>query len=134
MSHETRPRNPFSCFKGPFLIGALLVAVAVVALAFFGRRFAPGTPARLAIGAVEALLVGGIAIASVLSIRRLDELLLRVHLEGIAIAFALSSAFIAGWGLLEKAGAPRIEWGLWMWPMMTLLWGLAAIIRSRQYR
>jgi hypothetical protein len=133
MSDEAN-RNPFRCFDGPFLLGTIVVAIAIVVLGILGRRFDPGTPPRLAIAGVQALLIAGLAIACVLTIRRLDELLLKVHLEGIAISFALSSAFIAGWGMLEKGGAPHIEWGLWAWPVMVGLWGIAAAIRSRRYQ
>ncbi len=132
MSDEKKP-NPFRCFDPPFLIAAILIAIAVVGLAWLARQHAPGTPTRLALAGAQAVLIAGLAIASVNSIRRLDELLLRVHLEAIAITFALFSAFIAGWGLMEKAGAPRIEWGLWAWPIMTLTWGITAVIRSRRY-
>ena len=134
MSDEANDRNPFRCFNGAFLGGVLLVAVAIVILARFGRGFEPGSVPRLAIATAQALLIAGIAVASVLSIRRLDELLLKVHLEAIAISFTITGALIAGWGMLEKGGAPRVEWGVWAWPLMTLLWGTAAAIRSRQYR
>ena len=126
-------RNPFRCFNAPFLIAALFVAIAVVVLSFLARRYEPGTPLRLTLAGAQAVLMAGMAIASVNSIRRLDELLLKVHLESIAVSFALFSAFIAGWGLMEKAGAPRIPWGLWSWPIMTLTWGITAAIRSRRY-
>lgn len=126
-------RNPFRCFNAPFLIASLLVALAVIGLAFLARRYAPGTPLRLTLAGAQAVLIAGLAIASVNSIRRLDELLLKVHLESIAISFALFSAFIAGWGLMERAGAPGIPWGLWAWPIMTFTWGITAVIRSRRY-
>jgi hypothetical protein len=134
MSDETTNRNPFRCFNGAFLGGALLIGVAIVVLARFGRGFELGSPARLTIASVQALLLAGIAAWSVISIRRLDELLFKLHLEAIAISFTITGALIAGWGMLEKAGAPRVEWGLWTWPLMTMLWGVAAAIRSRQYR
>lgn len=134
MSDAPNDRNPFRCFDARFVIGSLVVAAAVVVLSFFGRRFDPGTPTRLAIAGAQGLLIAGLAVASVLSIRRLDEFLRQVHLEAIAISFALGTGFIAGWGMLEKAGAPRIEWGLWAWPIMVMLWAIAAVFRSRQYR
>jgi hypothetical protein len=127
-------RNPFRCFDLPFLLGSVAAASLLVALSFLGRRYELGSPARLAVAGAQALLIGGMAIGSVLTIRRLDELLLKVHLEAIAISFALSSAFIAGWGMLEKGGAPRIEWGLWAWPTMIGLWAVAAVARSMRYR
>ena len=134
MSDETNNRNPFRCFRGAFLRNAFLIALAIVVLALLGRRFDSGSTARLAIAAVQALLMAGFVVACVLSIRRLDELLLKLHLEGIAISFTVTGSLIAGWGMLEHAGAPRIEWGVWAWPLMAVLWGIAVIVRSRQYR
>ena len=83
----------------------------------------------------DAFLMGlAIVVRTVLSIRRLDELLLKVHLEGIAISFTIFASLISGWAMLEKAGAPSIEWGVWAWPVMALLWCVAVVIRGRQYR
>src|SRR5689334_16663850 len=101
MSDEANDRNPFRCFGGAFVRGAIVVAVAIPVLAYFGRRFDTGSPARLAIAGAEALLIAGLAVACVLSIRRLDELMLKLHLEAIAISFAITGALIAGWGMLE---------------------------------
>ena len=134
MSGEANNRNPFRCFGSAFLGGAVLVGISIIVLARFSRRFDLGSPARLGIAAVEALLVAGFVVACVLSIRRLDELMLKVHLEAIAISFTVTGALIAGWGMLEHAGAPTIEWGVWAWPLMAMLWGVAAAVRSRQYR
>ena len=134
MSDEAKGRNPFRCFSGTFLLQAFLIALAIIVLARFGRRFDLGSPVRVAIATVQALLVAWIVVASVLSIRRLDELLLKVHLEAIAISFTLTGALIAGWGMIENAGAPRIEWGVWAWPLMALLWGVSVAIRSQRYR
>ena len=126
--------NPFRCFQGVFLLKLFLVAIAVLALSYLGRRFDVGSPARLAIATVQALLVGGIIVATMLSIRRLDEFLVKVHLEGIAISFTIFAVSITGWAMLEKAGAPSIEWGVWAWPLMALVWSVSVMIRSRQYR
>jgi hypothetical protein len=134
MSDPAADRNPFRCFTSEYLVGALLVGAAIILLARFGRGFDPGSAPRLAIASVQALLIAGLAVVSVLSIRRLDELMLKLHLEAIAVSFTLTGALIAGWGMLEKGGAPRIDWGLWAWPGMTVLWGIAVIIRSRQFR
>ena len=134
MRDEANDRNPFRCFRGAFLRGAFLVAIAIVLLALLGRRLDSGSPARLAVAAAQAMLMAGLTVACVLSIRHLDELLLKLHLEAIAVSFAITGALIAGWGMLEQGGAPRIEWGLWAWPLMVVLWGVAVAIRSRQYR
>jgi len=137
IAHPKRPTasaNPFRCFQGAFLRDAFLMGLAIVALAWLGRRFAVGSAVRLTLAAVQALLLGAIVVRTVLSIRRLDELLLKVHLEAIAISFTIFASLISGWAMLEKAGAPSIEWGVWAWPLMALLWCVAVVIRGRQYR
>jgi hypothetical protein len=126
--------NPFRCFQGAFLRELFVMGLAIVALGFLGRRFPVGSGVRLTIATAQALLLGGIVVRTVLSIRRLDELLLKVHLEGIAISFTIFASLISGWAMLEKAGAPSIEWGVWAWPLMALLWCVAVVIRGRQYR
>jgi hypothetical protein len=135
--HPKRPTasaNPFRCFQGAFLRDAFLIGLAIVALGYFGRRFPVGTGVRLTVATIQALLLGAIVVRTVLSIRRLDELLLKVHLESIAISFTIFASLISGWAMLEKAGAPSIEWGVWAWPIMALLWCVAVVIRGRQYR
>ncbi len=134
MSDEAQHRDPFRCFRGAFLRDAVLIAATVVALAWVGRRFAPGSLPRLSIGMAQALLMAWLVVTSMTRIRRLDELMLKVHLEAIAFAFTATGALLAGWGMLEHAGAPRFEWGLWGWPLMAVLWGVAAMVRTRQYR
>ena len=126
--------NPFRCFQGAFLRDLLLMALAIIALAYVGRRLPVGRGTRIAVATVQALLIGAIVVRTVMSIRRLDELLLKLHLEGIAISFTIFASLISGWAMLEKAGAPSIEWGVWAWPLMALFWSAAVVIRSRQYR
>ena len=126
--------NPFRCFQGAFLRDLLLMALALLALVWIGRRFPVGSAPRLAIAIVQALLMGWIIVRTVLTIRRLDELLRQIHLESIAISFTIFAVLISGWAMLEKAGAPSIEWGVWAWPVMALLWCVAVVIRGRQYR
>jgi hypothetical protein len=126
--------NPFRCFQRAFLLELFLMGLAILALAYLGRRFPVGSGVRLTLAAIQALVMGAIIVRTVLSIRRLDELLLKVHLEGIAISFTIFASLISGWAMLEKAGAPSIEWGVWAWPLMALLWSGAVVIRTRQYR
>ena len=126
--------NPFRCFQGRFLRDVILIALAILALTFLGRRFSPGTAPRLAIAVVQAFLMAWFVVMTMLTIRKLDELMLKIHLEAIAISFTVTGALIAGWGMLEPAGAPRIDWSVCAWPLMAVLWTVAVMIRRRQYR
>ena len=137
MPDRERPKpiaNPFRCFQRAFLLELFLMGLAILALAYLGRRYPVGSGVRLTLATAQALVMGWIVVRTVLSIRRLDELLLKVHLEGIAISFTIFASLISGWAMLEKAGAPSIEWGVWAWPLMALLWSVAVVIRGRQYR
>jgi hypothetical protein len=127
-------RNPFRCFNAAYLRNTAALAVAVVLLAYVGRQFVRGSAPRLVIGAAQALLVAWLVVYSVGRVRTLDEFLQRLHLEAIAIAFTVTGALIAAHGVLERAGAPAIAWGLWAWPLMAVLWAVAAAIRGRHYR
>jgi hypothetical protein len=127
-------KNPLRCFNLAFLRNVLLATLAVLALAFLSRGFPKGGAIRVALGAGQALLMAGTVLYTVSAIRRLDEFMQRVQLEAIAIAFAISGAVITGYGMLEHAGLPQVEWGIWGWPLMTLLWALALAVRSRHYK
>jgi hypothetical protein len=131
---QVESKNPFRCFNTVFVRNAILIALAVVLLALLGRRFPLGSPTRIAIGALQAVLMAGVVIYAVAAIRSLDEFLQRLHLESIAIAFAVSGALITGYGMLEHAGLPRLQWSLWAWPLMALLWALGVAVRGRHYR
>ena len=132
---ETIPaRNPFRCFDAGYLRNTAALALVVVLLAYVGHGFVRGSAPRLVIGVAQALLMAWLVVYSVGRIRTLDEFLQRLHLEAIAIAFTITGALIAAYGVLEHAGAPAIEWGLWAWPLMALLWAGAAAIRGRHYR
>jgi hypothetical protein len=129
-----RARNPFRCFDVQYLARAAGTAVLIVVLAYVGKSLVRGSAPRLALGGVQALLVAWVIVDSVARIRTLDEFLQRVHLEAIAISFAVTGAVVTGSGMLAKSGAPAIEWSVWAWPLMAMLWGIVAAIRARQYR
>lgn len=134
MDPEREPTRPWACFDRRYAVVALGVGAAVIVIALLMKRSAPGSPARLAFGAIEAGLIAGLALYTVAAIRKLDELAQRIQLEAIAIAFALSAAIFSGYGMLAQVGLPAIDFGLWAWPVMALLWALAAFVVQRRYR
>jgi putative transcriptional regulator len=50
--------------------------------------------------------------------RTLDEFLQRVHLEAIAISFAVTGAVGDGIGDAREVGRAAIEWSVWAWPLI----------------
>lgn len=127
--------NPFKCFDLRFLARVFAAALVVVLLSVLSRwaGFDRGTPMRLAIGFVQALLIVYTIVLTVRSIRRLDEMQYRMHLEAIAISFATSASVITGWAFMSKAGLPEMTWGTEAWLMMVLFWALGLTIVRRRY-
>jgi hypothetical protein len=129
-----RFRDYFKCYDPRFLAW-VLVAVAILFAASFGAlAFARGTLPRFLCAAVQAITTGTVIVASVLRMKHLDELQRRIQLESIAAAFAVGTAVVTGWGYFEHAGAPRFDWGLWIWPFFVFVWLAALYATRRRYR
>ena len=111
-----------------------MLAALIVAPSLIGRGFERGSAARLAVGGAQGALVAFVILFTVGAIRRLDELQLRIHLEAIAISFAVTAAIVTARRFVERAGAPGFDYGEWLWPMMVLLWALGMVFRRRHYR
>ncbi len=86
---------------------------------------------RYALSLVQGGAVAWIIVATYRAIRRLDELQQRIQFESIAIAFAATAIAVTSYGFLEEAGLPRVKWGIWIWPFMSMLWWLG-ILRVRR--
>jgi len=83
------------------------------------------------VGLTLALGVGAIR-RYVLFLREADELLRKIQLEAIAIAFGGGIVLMLGWGLLEQLGLPRIEGSLFAAAML-IAWGIGQIMGVRHY-
>jgi hypothetical protein len=124
----------FKCFDARFLVMSVVAALLVIAAAAVEARFARGSAVRVAMALVQSVAIGWVIVRSVVLIRRLDELQYRIHLEALAGAFAATGVLISTWGFLEKAGLPGLEWGVWGWPIMVLLWGGGLVGLRRRYQ
>jgi hypothetical protein len=129
-----RLRDYFKCYD-PRFIAWTFVGLAVLAGASFGGLlFDRGSWVRFVCAALQASTMGTLIVAGVFRMRHLDELQRRIQLESIALAFAVGAAAITGWGYFEVAGAPRVNWGLWIWPFFAALWITALLLTRRRYR
>jgi hypothetical protein len=132
---RVRKPSPFKCFDTRYL-GKVLAASLLVILISLASRWADlgrGTPLRIGAGLMQALLIGYTVVLTVRSIRKLDEMQYRMHLESIAFSFAASATVMTGWAFLSKAGLPEVTWGYEAWPMMVLFWALGLLIVRRRY-
>jgi hypothetical protein len=122
------------CWDRRFIGAALGAALVVVAAALASTRFPRGSAARIALALVEGAATAWVVLMPWRMMRRLDELQQRVQLEALAAAFFVTGIAGAGYGFLESAGLPHIDWGAWLWPFMAFVWGGAQIIAMRRYR
>jgi hypothetical protein len=67
------------------------------------------------------------------AVRAMDEMQRRVHLEGVAFAFVVTVLVTLTWGLLERAGMPKLP-SVWVCTLMLALWGIGNRIAARRYR
>jgi hypothetical protein len=64
---------------------------------------------------------------------RIDELQKRIQLEAIALSFGVTCVVTFGYGVLEYAGFPALNW-TWVPTFMMVFWGIGTgIIALRRY-
>ncbi len=119
---------------GRFNAWALIWAFTYVAVIFTlkagWRADLPTVRAALALAPVIAALRALLAYRTFLSAA--DELLRKIHLEAIALGFAVGFVLATGWPLLERVGAPPLETAL-IGSLMVLGWGLGQGLGRRRY-
>ena len=129
-----KTKNPFRCFDMRYVLTAVAGVALVYALAVYAHRFELQSAARIGIGAAQGLLMAALITSTVLSIRKLDELGQRIQLEAIAVAFTATGGAGMLYAFLVKAGLPPLEWAIWLWPFMSLIWGVSVLVIDRRYR
>ena len=127
-------RNPFNCYSPWFYALALASAAVVVAGAFVGHALPLRSVARIAVALIQGASIGVVIISVFRSIHRLDEMEQRIQYESVALAFGATAMLVTTYGFLEKAGLPAISWGLWVYPLMFGIWGVAWVVVARRYR
>ena len=134
MLPECNPTPETRRWNQRFLLISLGIGVVVIAAAWAGRQFPLRSPMRIAMALVQGAATAVIIIGSARSIRRLDEMQQRVHLEAFAFAFAGAGLLATAYGFLVNAGLPDIDWGGIVWPAMVGLWVIGLIIANRRFR
>ena len=122
-SHPSHPSRS----RPRIILVALVCAGVILIAAGFQKHFPMGSPWRIAMAVVQALATATVIVRS-------DEMQQRIMLEGLALGFAGAAVLASTYGFLEHAGLPRLDWGLWMWPVMVVLWAIGLVIAKRRYR
>ncbi len=131
---ETKPGGRSFCSDPRFLILSVGAAAIIIVTALVSIRFPRGSWQRISLAVVQAATTTAIILIPLRSMRRLDEMQQRIQLEALALAFYGTAVLGAGYGFLESAGLPHIDWGMLIWPVMVGLWALGLLIASRRYR
>lgn len=63
----------------------------------------------------------------------MDELIRRIHLEGVFIGACVTGGVTFTWGLLTNIGAPDFD-PTFVLPLLMAGWGIGAQIRQRAYQ
>jgi hypothetical protein len=113
--------------------GAAAGYVVTLLLAITCVRNWPESPWRYPVMLVPVIPAVYGLVAIMRFVRAMDELQRRVHLEGVAFAFATTIVIALSWGLLERAGAPKLP-AIWVATIMIGLWGIGNRIAARRYR
>lgn len=85
------------------------------------------------LAAIAPVVLGLVAVFLYLRmLRGMDELIRRVQLEGLGLGFGVGLVFVAGYGLLELAGAPG--WGNTPVAVMLFAWTAGQMLAIRRYQ
>lgn len=108
-------------------------AAAFVAASFILKAgLVPAGAAAIAVALFPTLLGLMMIRAYLRFIRRADELVRKVQLEGAALGFGVGVLFAVGYGLLERAGAPKLDVSDSIMPMV-LAWAIGQVLAWKRY-
>jgi len=130
---EEQPRRPSSSNDPRVIAFALGAAAVMIGAARVSRAFPLGSAVRIALALLQGAASAAVIVVVMRSIRRLDELQLKIQLDALAFAFAGTGVLASAYGFLVSAGLPDIDWGTLVWPGMVALWVIGVVIASRRY-
>ena len=131
MTSTASGRSPSS---SQIIILSLFCAAVVVSGAALQRHFELGSGLRIAVAFTQAAAVATLIVAIYRHVVGLDEMQQRIMLEALGLAFATVAIVVGGYGFLEQAGLPRLDWGSWGWPALVGVWAVAVLITKWRYR
>ena len=92
----------------------------------------PGADWRYAVAVLPMIPLVFVLLVWLRLFRRLDELEQRVALESLAFAFGATVLITFGYGFLQTAGLPNINW-LFVWAVMGSCWILGGRLARRRW-
>jgi len=121
----------------PFMISFIsqMVAYAIVLIAseWLIKQVQIANPVRYAIAVIPVIPLLFALAAFLKMLQRMDEMQLRIHVEAFGISLAITGFATFTLGLLENVGIPS-PGIIWVFPMMIIVWGIAAFFVSLRYQ
>lgn len=92
----------------------------------------PVAPWKYLIAAIPVVPALMVPVIVARAIRELDELQRRIQFEALAFGFSATAVLSLGYGFLENAGIPQLNWA-WVWPLMGVCWAGGLAMARRKY-
>jgi hypothetical protein len=110
------------------LFGAMIVYMAILFSAMYvGKRMDEGLARTLVL--VSPMIGFMLAVWAIARhLRRIDEYMRMLVLEGLAIAAGVTAGLSFTYGFLEGAGYPKLSM-FSVWPVMGAVWGVVCMVR-----
>jgi hypothetical protein len=91
-----------------------------------------GRPIEIALVALTIVCLAGSVLAFIRFLREADELLRKIQLEALGVAFGAGAVFALGYRLCERIGAPKLDVDDGFLLMM-IFWTLGQYVGYRRY-
>lgn len=117
-----------------FLLPLIILTASVVIVSWLLETVSLSMPVRLAVAMVPPALLVYAIVVQVRMIRQSDELVQRIYLETLAIAFSSLFAFVLVCEYLRKAGFLTTFKPDYVLVMMLVLFALGFLISWRRYQ
>ena len=118
------------------VLWALIFAVSFAGSVYFLSKDSVSVPIAVLLIAINAVLFGIYAVKFIRSIKLLDEVQIRIQLEAVSIAFALSLLLVMILGMageVSDLGLSNISY-LYIFPLLFLFYLIGIFISKRKYR
>ncbi len=127
--YTPRDRRNYQRFTWWMTASMFLFAAATILL---GRSYLAPGPAAWTLSVASILLMVGAVRSYILFLRTADELLRKIHLESLALAFGVGVVAMMGYRLFERLGAPKLDIND-PFLVMIAVWAVAQWLGARRY-
>ena len=115
-----------------FSAWSLAVGITYVVATYVLAKTTLPRPIGIALIALALVCLGGAVLAFIRFLREADELLRKIQLEALGVAFGAGAVFTLGYRLCERIGAPRLDVSDGYLVMM-IFWTLGQYLGYRRY-